>query len=485
MLNYLQPLAPPFSLAEQQRANDETARFSRYESLLNFYEGEQYQERPAPGDRRLIVNYARLFVQKGASYLIGKGYQTEVKPLKKNQSAETRATQIEELLAEVAEENQLDRLDYNTAVSASIFGDGVWKITLQQPDQSLHQPGRPAKNRRIVVKSIDPAEIRASWNNAGELSIVKHDYALTKEQAQALFGKHVGDPTAPPDKLVTITETWTASTYYVEVDKEPAFPIKRNPYGFIPFIHFPNVERPRHHWGDSDLIDLLGIQSEFNTRLSTLGSILHYSGNPVLVLENVDQTETQMRVGAGATWTLPEGSKAYLLELLKSGQVKEHSDYLNLLYQSMHDLSEMPRAAFGTEEFSTISGTALEILLHPVVQKIARKRAIWTHALNKRWLMIQKLAQIGVTHQTRIIWSDPLPRDRQALIANEIALTDAQIHSRVTAAKNLGDEQPEKEVAAAMVELKQIVEMQPATSFGNNKPTRTSGAALEAVSNAG
>ncbi len=54
-----------------------------------------------------------------------------------------------------------------------------------------------------------------------------------------------------------------------------------------------------------------------------LAKVLELSGAPITVLENVDGSEG-ITVGPGAKWELPEGAKAYLLDLLGGGGVGLH-----------------------------------------------------------------------------------------------------------------------------------------------------------------
>jgi hypothetical protein len=63
--------------------------------------------------------------------------------------------------------------------------------------------------------------------------------------------------------------------------------------------------------------------------------------------------------------------------------------------------------------------------------------------LDRRNRMILRLAGLPV-HRTHVEWSPILPKDRAQLVADEVALVGAAIHSREIAAANLGDEQPDQ-----------------------------------------
>lgn len=196
--------------------------------------------------------------------------------------------------------------------------------------------------------------------------------------------------------------------------------------------------------------------------MSQLSRILELSGNPIAVLENVEQSE-DIAVKPGAVWNVPEDARAYLLDLLQGGGVKLHIDYINLLYRTLHDLSESPRAAFGGTE-RDLSGVALEIELHPLLQKVHRKRLIRTAAYARRNEMILKLIEryqgksFGAV-RPRVVWGPILPKDLARQVLNEQALVQTGIHSRRTAMNELGVVDTEQEFRKWLEERETILKM--------------------------
>jgi hypothetical protein len=91
-------------------------------------------------------------------------------------------------------------------------------------------------------------------------------------------------------------------------------------------------------------------QRELNRAMSQLSRILELSGNPIAVLENVEESE-DIAVSPGAVWNIPEDAKAYLLNL--------HINCIDLIYRALHDLSESPRSAFGGIERDISGVTAV------------------------------------------------------------------------------------------------------------------------------
>ncbi|MDQ3044821.1 MAG: phage portal protein, partial [Chloroflexota bacterium] len=239
-------------------------------------------------------------------------------------------------------------------------------------------------------------------------------------------------------------------------------------YGWIPYVVVANDPRPHAFWGESDLADLYDVCRELNARMSVLARVLELSGAPIAVLENVDGSEG-ISVGPGAKWELPEGARAYLLDLLGGGGVGLHVQYIDLLYRSLHDLSETPRTAFG-DSGRDLSGAALEVEIQPLVQKVGRKRRTWDALYRRRNAMLLDLLErfgghdFGGARRTLPLWPAVLPSDTDSAVRNETALVAAGIHSRRTAIAALGGDDPEAELARVVEERATLDEHQLDTS---------------------
>ncbi|MFP5372937.1 MAG: phage portal protein, partial [Actinomycetes bacterium] len=233
-----------------------------------------------------------------------------------------------------------------------------------------------------------------------------------------------------------------------------------NPYGWLPYVLLPNDPRASSLWGDSDLSDLYDVCRELNARLSVIARVLELSGAPIAVLENVDSSEG-IAVGPGAKWELPEGAKAYLLDLLGGGGVDLHIRYIELLYRALHDLSETPRTAFG-DAGRDLSGAALEVEIQPLVQQVGRKRRGWDalyRARNARILdLLERFGgeEIGGLRRSQALWPSVLPSDREGAVRNAVALVGSGIQSRRTAVASLGGEDPEGELARVIEEQRTL-----------------------------
>src|SRR4030042_1606293 len=100
-------------------------RIKGYQELLDFYNGRQWEGRERRGERRLIFNYARVFVEKITSYLMA-GMGFEVEPAGDTVEAQAAARRAEQAVYEVFADNQLEQLDLETETDAAVLGDACY-----------------------------------------------------------------------------------------------------------------------------------------------------------------------------------------------------------------------------------------------------------------------------------------------------------------------------------------------------------------------
>ena len=111
-----------------------------------------------------------------------------------------------------------------------------------------------------------------------------------------------------------------------------------------------------------------------------------------------------------------------------------------------------------------LSGVALQIELHPLLQKVRRKRLIRTVVYNRRNWMILKLLEkfqdegFG-NNRLRVVWGPVLPQDRTRLVSDEQTLIQTGIHSRRRAMDELGVKDPELEFKRWLEERETILRM--------------------------
>jgi len=403
-------------------------RLSTYRRNLDFYNGTQWEN--TSRNRQLVFNYSKVAIDKITSFLMH-GLSFAAYPTSDTVESKQKALLAEARIKEVYQDNNLQQLDWETEVDTAILGDGCYKVFYDEDEQ------------KIRVSSPDVSGIFAWWlgDDVAKVWRVASRYTLTQDEVELLY------KTKPLKKTANITELWTKQNFQLWLDNDKVED-KPNPYGFIPFIIFPNLREPKKFWGTSDIDNVIQPQRELNRALSQLSRILELSGNPIAVLENIGSAE-DIKVKPGAVWVIPEDAKAYLLDLLQGGGIRLHIDFIDLIYRCLHDISECPRAAYGGTE-RDLSGAALRVELGSLVQKVTRKRTIRTGMYHQRNDMILNLAKkyykedfSNTTH--RVIWGPILPEDTDRAAQNEQLLVQSGIHSRRTAMDELGIQDPETE----------------------------------------
>ena len=425
-----------------QLSNIDLDRMKSYQNRLDFYHGNQWEGRAARNEKRLTFNYSRVFIDKITSYLMA-GMSFAVDP--ENGGDDSGAQRAEAALRRVFADNNLEQLDQETEIDCAILGDAAYKVTWDAA----------AKRVRVTAPDVQGIYIWLAGDDISTVLRVASRYPLNAAAVEKYY--HL----VPASKSPILVEVWTDTEFQLYLDNT-LIENKENPYGFIPFLIFPNVREPKQFWGISDLQSIIEIQRELNRAMSQLSRILELSGNPIAVLENIEQSD-DIAVKPGAVWNIPEDAKAYLLDLLQGGGVNLHIDYINMLYRTLHDISESPRAAFGGTE-RDLSGVALELELQPLLQKVNRKRTIRNAVYNRRNRMILKLLEKFTGEKfgpcaSRIIWPQILPKETERQVANAQIMVQNGISSRRQAMNELGIANPETEFKRWLEERESILKM--------------------------
>ncbi len=420
----------------QQLARMDGDRLRAYRENLEFYAGAQWKGTAHRWERRLTFNYARTFLDKVTSYLMTE-MSFVISPTDSSAEAVERAGRADEALRGVYDDNRLEQLDFDTELDTAILGDGCYKVTWD------------SQERRVRISAPDVQGLFAWWvaDDVGRVWQVASRYHLTPEQAQTLYGVKPAQMNRRAGRA-TVVEAWTPRELRLWVN-DTLVQERANPYGFIPFVIFPNLREPKRFWGQSDIPPIVEPSRELNRAVSQLSMILELSGNPIAVVEGVERVE-DIAVQPGAVWELPERARAYLLDLLQGGGAKLHVDFIDVIHRALHDLSEAPRISFGDNP-RNLSGVALEMEMGPLLQRVRRKRLIRATAYRERNEMALRILEkrTGVKYlpvRQRVVWGTLLPQDRSRLVREQQTLVEAGIQSRRRAMENLGIDDPDAEL---------------------------------------
>ncbi|MBI4297848.1 MAG: portal protein, partial [Chloroflexi bacterium] len=216
----------------QQIARMDGERLRTYRGNLDFYNGLQWPGSPRSRERRLTFNYVKPFVQKLTSYLVD-GLSLHIEPWADSESARTIAQRAQEALRGVHQDNHLEQLDFDTELDAAVLGDGAYKVIWDPQEHRVRVSSPDVQGLFAWHIADDPTQV---WRVASR-------YSLSPEEAQLLYGEGVSKLFSNK-KQVIVVEAWTDRSFQIWLDDAPLRE-RPNPYGFIPFVLFPNLREPK------------------------------------------------------------------------------------------------------------------------------------------------------------------------------------------------------------------------------------------------
>jgi hypothetical protein len=405
----------------------EQQRLSRWGRAQQAYYGQlppALIPKPNKPNDNVQINYGRLFVDKGVSFLFGKEVGFELD--------ETKNTAEEEYLKLQWKRNKKMRRLHDIGVNGGIYGHPFVQMQIL-PEKD----GR--KQTRLIV--IDPMEVNVRWNpNDIEDVLWFHIRGEGIDEAgkpidlrqrierDGAGGWHTVEEQRPKAKHGETDNPW-------ELVKDTAWP-----YPFPPIVHSQNLPAPNEFWGISDLEeDVVDLIKAINFVLSNLRKIIRYHGHPKTI--GTGFTQQQIKLDTDELLILPN-SEARLFNLEMAGNLESSLEFFRTLKEALFTESRMPEIALGSMQgVGALSGVALEILYQPLLDKTETKRLLYGELLQEicaRMLVIGGFRQSVDDVEVRVTWPEILPRDmvqeRQMLqIDRELGIV-----SKDTAATKLG-----------------------------------------------
>ncbi len=197
-------------------------RLRGYRERLDFYHGRQWEGRERLGEKRLTFNYTKVFIDKVTSYLMS-GISFVVDAVGDSDEAKTKARSAEAALRQVYEDNNLEQLDLETEIGCAILGDASYKVIWDGE----------AKKVRVTAPDVQGIYVWWLGDDTSRIWRVASKYSLTAEESEFLY------QVKPRAKTATIVELWTDAEFELYLD-EALVEKKPNPYGFIPFVIYPD-----------------------------------------------------------------------------------------------------------------------------------------------------------------------------------------------------------------------------------------------------
>ncbi len=456
------------------------SRMERYENNRLYYTGENLP--PDNVEQPLKINYVRAINDKHTHYLWGEWQEDIVDWLVKPDDDiknDALSDKITRYIYKLARRNEANKVLWDSSLDGSICGDSFLRLRWDDLEGG------------VVWENISPEWVHCRWNaiSMDRIEEAVISYPIHRAEAQKLFGtpgttdRNFRNAFQPMIGMAIYWEYWTPMKYEIWIDEECVLDAV-NPYvqintsgpdglpliipGIVPFVHVPNLRAGPEFYGYGDTEGVQLLQDELNRKMADQGDIINNYAHPITVVNGFYGDTDELPVGPDAVWDLGRDGTAKLLTW--EGTPPETQKYIENILQMLIDTSSMSTVAFGRHKGTQQAGIALAIEMLPITERAAWKRNIWSTKLRQliRYSILieeRKGKDIGFTykdllnHWVQPKWAPILPRDRLALVNENIALVNNHLRTIERALEDLNEEHPDDQSKAILAEIKKLVEM--------------------------
>lgn len=433
LFNGLQALVPSLARfrtrdgknAAPYRGDQRLAMYSRY---MRAYEGLAVRGivtvQSSVEAKRVKFNFCRPIVNMSAAWFAGSPVTWVIGNDPNGEISEA----ADAIWHRSGSENEL----LQTAILAGIYGDAVG---IAEHDDATGQSR---------IRFVDPSLCQPFF--------LSHDLSVVARLGIAY------DVIMGTSEQCTYTEDWQQdgmTAYVGEQDKGTKYSYAKFG-GKMPVVWIPNQPQKGRAFGRSDLDGIVELVEEYDQLAAKQIRIVDYYAAPSIVFKGVQRSDLQR--DANTVFYLPsENSDAFFLEW--QGSAPDVQAMLNLIRQTISEVSEVPAIAFGQIDsgFASASGVSLKVLYGPLEAKTRRKRAAWGPSLERLMQFALRAEGYDLSlEDIRLEWGQSTPQDGLAQ-AQELAIekslgasTQAVLAKRGYSREQIEEMQAESEAAKVL-----------------------------------
>lgn len=370
----------------QAAAEEEQERLKRYKRAWEAYHGrlpDPLKVRGGKPNDNLKVNYARLVIDLGVTFLFGRDVRFEL--------AEGQATPAEDWLGQVWKRNRkltwLQKLAMNGGVCGTVFVKIV--------------PG-PRFPRLI---NLDPAMVKPTYED--------EDIDRVTSWTLSWIAITNGEPMQRRQRIDRVSDA-----AWIIVDEQKPFSNERWveigrqdwPYSWAPVHHAQNLPAANEFFGIADLEDdLIGLNKGMNFLLSNMNRIIRFHAHPKTWGKGFKAAELQVAIDE--TIVLPN-KDAELGNLEMQGDLSSSIELYKEIKDALQGIARTPAIAAGkVEQLGQLSGLALKVLYGPLVGKTETKQQTYGDLLVELNEHLLELGGHGAELETTLHWPEMVPSD--------------------------------------------------------------------------
>lgn len=358
----------------------EILRLRRYHEHWRFYTGQHWSFTREGGEPLVTFNYIRRCIDKSASWLVGNGLTITTPEVFKKHTLPA--------LLEVYDYNGLLSVDskgeqrpgkklYDIATMGGVTGDVFILVTYAEPTPQAKRIN-PHTRGKIRVQLFNSEQAFPQWDplNVEIMTSIRFETVYYDDRAQQIENSY--DNQGRQLQVRRFTQIITPEQI-IEQYQGQAPISKPNLMGEICVVHIPNHSLPGEYYGLADSDSLLDLQREFNEKGTDLSDIINYHAAPIIAITGAKVK--QLERSPQNIWSgFPADAK---VSVLNSGSdLGAAKGYMDMVKKSMLEIAEIPEGALGgMQPISNTSGVALHTQYQPLVEKTARKRAVYEPGL--------------------------------------------------------------------------------------------------------
>lgn len=495
---------------------DEDDRLKRFAAAWKAYTGEANLTLDVPDgevDDNVTVPYEQVVVNKGRSYLFGKGqikFELEAGTKEGQQGQQTQSGQLstaEEYLKNVWRNNRMKTTLLKMATNGGVFGHCFIKVVSKHPyprvvvldpatvtpywnDEDIEDvigykvqyntwddDGEPIVRRELMeriertpeeVEVAIPAPAPEVKPPAGQEQAETAVEPTAEEGEQGTPRPRVKGAPAPPEVVfnLPVQEVDPEPFFVWEVRLEESSPMDNEwhmvekytwPYPWAPIHQCQNLPMPNEFWGQSDIeLATLKLNRSISRLLSNLNRIIRLHAHPKLFtigLSEVELRTVELDLRPDAMVNLPNPN-ADLKSVEMQSDLSSSVELYKRLKEVYHEVTRVPEIATGkVDNTGTLSGVALSILYGPLMELTEDKRCTYGDMLRELNQHLLELGNFGEEVWVETQWPELLPNDPVAEGAALLQDSQLGVSKRTLMEKRGYDPEREKKLASEEAEV--------------------------------
>lgn len=434
---------------ESQQAFPKAAdkpRLTAYQHYEKLYDGNHFDAFSLKAEKDFTQRYTRLrYVVANFAGLISKVmadmlFQEALKiDMEKNQ----------DFIDGFSEQNQLQIQLYESELSNSAKGDGVFKLRIGRRNEA-----DPTAETSIILEKQDPAIYFPEFDQKNALNVPYRDVlaVVFTQNAKTYLHKEIHTPGYinhevylydPNSQKIISPEESTAFGYPVTEETG----VKRSLV-----FHIPNI-RDKGFFGTSDYYDLESLQFALNNRITKVDNILDKHSDPILAVPNgVLDENGKIRAGALGLFEVDNENPGFNKPeyITWNANLESAMEEIDKLIDFLFMFSEISPATMGMDKEGggkAESGRALKFKLLRTLAKRNRKKMYYDQAIKDILETAQQLAiannvaingnRITKAERPKIEWPDGIPSDSKEQVDEEVARVENGLSSRADSISRL------------------------------------------------